>query len=46
VLLGLIDAHPRTDLEYARAKGMHKIIDNILEYAGIFMEVENNGNKS
>jgi hypothetical protein len=36
ILQELVDSHPRTELDCARAVGMHKIIDSIVHYAGIF----------
>lgn len=43
LLRGFIDSHPKTDLDYARAMGMHRIVDLMMDYADILQE-NNNGN--
>jgi hypothetical protein len=36
LLLCQIDMHQKTDLDYARAMGMHAVVRTIMEYSGIF----------
>ena len=47
VLHGFIDSHPKTDLEYAHALGMHRIVDIMVDYGGIlrddFLKDDNDG---
>jgi hypothetical protein len=43
LLLSVIDMHQKTDLDYARAMGMHAILRTIMDYSGIFSHTDHPG---